>query len=170
MKKPTYNWSQIRDEYITANPEVSQHTLCEKYGCSPRAIAGRCSREQWTAKRAEHMQSVSRELRERAVDLEASYRAEMLRTAQEMTRAGMLSLSRHLARLEADADVALEVEQTRLLLKDASEIVRKALGIPESVDVREYERLTNDERAVRVAALLDRARARRDGPPADGEG
>lgn len=168
MPRPTYNWTAIRDEYVTATDEVSLRDLARKHGCHQSTIRGRSAREDWPGKRRQHRDRVSTEVQSTAIELEASHRAEMIRIAQRMQLAGMTSLDRHLALLEADPDWTLDVDQTRLLLKDATEIVRRALGIPETVDVREYERLSDDERRRRIAALLDRAGARRAGPAADG--
>lgn len=170
MKAKRYDWVKIRDEYIVGDDSVTLEALSRKHGCHMSRLKARCSAETWVERRVQHRDRVSTKVLARAADFEASHRAEMIRQAQEMQKLGMLSLERHLANIQHDPEAAIEVEQTRLLLKDGAEMIRRALGIPESVDVREYERLTNDERAVRIAALLDRVRARRDGSVVDGEG
>jgi hypothetical protein len=97
---------------------------------------------------------------------QAKRRANMLKVADAMKRVAATSLGRLARAMEQDPGLRLTTNETRQMFKDATEIERSALGIPES------EAMSNGELDTKIGALiaeLDRAREGGD-PGADDEG
>jgi len=138
-----YDWDSIGNEYICGPDEVTQAFLCEKYGCATVTIANRASKEDWTGRRIEYRNKVNMKIQKKAITQEAELRSRHIKVAKLMMRKAY----RKLLKVLPDD---FEMNELRLWMKDASDIERKAAGIP---DVIRYEDMTDEE-------LLDEIRAK----------
>jgi len=152
MAKRKHDWIAIAQEYVTGGPEVTLEGLAEKYGTSRGGLMTRAADEKWTDQRREYREGIRREAEKIARSTEAKRRAKMLTVADAMKGLGTAALKRTIEDFERDKGKRIDLDDLRLLIKDGTEIERRALGMPDHVlmDGREL-----DDRLLSLLEELD---------------
>lgn len=139
MPGSKFAWTQIRQLYVAGEDSVTLESLAEDFGCHYSTIRKQAAKDKWTEARQRWRAEVEAETKAKLVTLEASRRLDMLDIAEKMRGIGFESLRRIGLNMSRDPNFRLEPQETRLLLKDATEIMRRALGIPDVVAMTDEE-------------------------------
>lgn len=123
-----YDWGAIRDEWVAGSDEITHRTLGDKYGVAVATIGRRASSENWTDQRSSYRHQVVIKTRDRASTKEAEVRVRHIGIAKLL----MIPAIEKLKTLEP-GDLS-NIELLRFL-NSATEIERKAAGIPEAHEI-----------------------------------
>jgi len=128
MTQHNYDWPKIRDEYVTGDDTVTLETLAASHGPVFETVARRSSKEGWVEQRRLFRDESSRKTRERLLAREVNIRVRHQQTAQQMQKAAL----RRMATMHPEE---LTPSEVRMFLRDAIDIERKALGLPDAVRI-----------------------------------
>lgn len=128
MATKRYDWPKIRDEYVTGDDTVTLEILAARHGPVYETVARRSSKEGWVAQRQMYRDESSRKTRERLLAREVNTRVRHQQTAQQMQKAA-------LRRMATMIPEELSPSEVRMYLRDAIDIERKALGLPDAVRI-----------------------------------
>jgi|GEM_PF-4320226 len=128
MPAPRVDWSAIELEYVTGPQSVTIRAIAEQYGLDPSSVMRRSTRCKWVAKREEFRRQVAIRAQEKLVERQADLRARHVSIAKMMQ-------AKALNKLTALDPNTLDNSEVRHYLRDAAEIERRAVGVPEEVRV-----------------------------------
>ncbi len=138
------DWERVREEYVAGADDQTLEVLAHKYGTSWNTARKRAAHEKWTEQRAQYRHMVATRTREKASTKEAEIRARQIERARLMSDLAhaRFALTFKRARENPAALMAeMDVDQARLLAKDAADIERRAAGIPDESRVEHNGRL-----------------------------
>lgn len=139
MPKRKIDWKALEDEYVTGPVSLSLDGLAEKHGLAAGNLRSKAAALKWTEKRERFRDEVQAEAAKLSKKTEVKRRARMLTIADSMKALGSSALARLIKDFEADGKKRLSIEDLRLLIKDATEIERKALGMADAVIMTDRE-------------------------------
>jgi hypothetical protein len=139
MPRAKYDWPTIRQEFVAGGDEVTLGDLAEKYGCHYQTIRNRSYKEKWLEQKRRFQSKVRTQTENLAATHQAKRRASMLTVADSMKRVAGISIKRLLKELENDTGKRLSVNELRQMFKDATDIERVALGIPDGQAMTDEE-------------------------------
>lgn len=157
MARAKYNWTEIEQRFVTSREGTTLEDVAKEYGCSYRTIRDRASKGDWYQRRRQFADKVRNEAEDRAVSHQAKRRANMLKVADGMKSAAAMSLKRLLEEMENDPTKRLSVNELRQMFKDATDIERAALGMPDREAMNDGE---IDAKIADLVARFDAARNR----------
>jgi predicted transcriptional regulator len=146
-------WSAIREKYITSET-VTLDDLAKEFGVDRSGVAARSSKEKWTDKRRSYFDRVSTAAENLAANAEAKRRARMLTIADSMKALASEGLKRTIEDVRKDPKLRLDLSEIRLMLKDGTEIERRALGMADVLVMTDDE--LNSEILSIAARLAER--------------
>jgi hypothetical protein len=100
-------------------------------GCAYRTIRNRAAAGDWVEKRRQFQSKVRTEVESRVLVHHARRRVNMLKIADAMKGVATMSLTRLAYEMTQKLDMRLTTNETRQMFKDATDIERAALGIPD---------------------------------------
>jgi hypothetical protein len=162
--RPKYNWSEIRQRFVSGGDATTLDDLAKEYGCHYQTIRNRSYKEEWSEQKRQFQAKVRTQAENLAVTHQAKRRANMLTVADSMKAVAGLSIQRLHDELKGDNKRRLTVNEIRQMFKDATDIERVALGIPDG------QAMTDDELDSTIADLvaeLDGARTPNGSPGSD---
>jgi hypothetical protein len=131
MSRPKYNWDEIRQRFINGGDAMTLEDLSKEYGCHYQTIRNRSYKGNWSEQKRQFQSKVRTKAENLAASHQAKRRANMLTVADSMKQVAGISVQRLLAELQASATSRLTVNEIRQMFKDATDIERIALGIPD---------------------------------------
>ncbi len=147
-----HDWKALEDEYVRGHVSLSLDKLAEKHGINQGYFRKKAAELKWTEKRERYRSQIQAEAGEISVKTEAKRRARMLTIADSMKALGASALGRLIRDFESDTKKRLTIEDLRLLIKDATEIERRALGMADHVIMTDGEL---ENRILEIVSELD---------------
>lgn len=133
MAKRKYNWSALRDLYVMGDDEVTLEWMAsQKDSPAVGTLKDKSSKGDWPEQRRQYRDQVTTKARGRASTSEAELRVRHIKIAKALQ-------AKALKRLQVLDINELSPSELRLYLKDATEIERKAAGIPDLTVMNEHE-------------------------------
>lgn len=157
-----YDWELIRQDYVTS--DITAEKLSAKYGAAATTIGKRAAKERWTEARENYRRKVAKKTEDNSAAIQAKRRSKMLRIADSMTALGLVGLQRMANDIREDPTKRLDLVDVRLLLKDANEMERRALGMADIIAMSDEEVLNALDAEIKRAVTL----AEREATDADG--
>lgn len=145
-----------REDYVTSDPPLTLEAISEKHGISIQSVRQHSAKEKWVSQRELHMEKVRTLTRKKAAEQIAGIRVRQMAFGRMMQGKGA-------EKLHATDASAIDVEQARHLIRDGSEIERKAAGMEEKGGVlaklmftpEDLEKMSDEE----IDALYARVRS-----------
>ena len=119
-------WEQVREEYVAGPDELTLAVLAAHYGVAVETVCRHAAAEKWAAQRVQHRHTVAIRGREKATTSEAEIRVRHIGIAKLMQ-------AKAIARLRTLDPEKMDLSEVRHYLRDATEIERRAAGIPDEV-------------------------------------
>jgi hypothetical protein len=147
-------------EFVSAEKRPTAKVLSKKFGGATGTIRSKMSTDKWTQQREQFQKDLAKKttdklknrLAEETAALEAEIKVGHLEMAADMRRLSTVSLKLHIKTL-LEAKKPVPLDEARRLAQTATEIERKALGIPEVLSLTESE--LEEEIRAELAALAE---------------
>lgn len=133
MPRKKYDWDKIRTEYISGDDHTTLEALCSMHGCSIDTIKRRSSKENWVDQRTQYRHRVATKTQQKAAAKEAEIRVRHMQIARAMQEKALRKL------VTVDPS-GLSMSELRHWIRDATEIERKAAGIPDEFNIKDMGR------------------------------
>jgi len=75
MAKQKYNWSAIRQEYVTSPENLAKSDLAAKYGMAPETLIRKATKEKWDFERGRFIIHLQEQTAEKKSDAVSSFAA-----------------------------------------------------------------------------------------------
>jgi hypothetical protein len=153
-------WDDMLREFVSAEKRPTAKVLSKKFGGATGTIRSKMSTDKWTQQREQFQKDLAKKttdklknrLAEETAALEAEIKVGHLEMAADMRRLSTVSLKLHIKTL-LEAKKPVPLDEARRLAQTATEIERKALGIPEVLSLTESE--LEEEIRAELAALAE---------------
>jgi hypothetical protein len=142
-------WNEVKEKYITSET-ITFEEVAKEFGIAPSTIMNRAAKEKWTTSRERYHEIVSRKAQDLAGSSEARRRAKMLTIADSMKGLAAEGLSRAIQDFSKNKDSRMDLAEIRLMIKDGTEIERRALGMADVLV------MTDDELDAKILSLAAR--------------
>ena len=152
MAAKKHDWIAVKAEFVTGPVTLTLDQVAENNGISASTLRARAAREKWTQERKRYGLKLTAEAEKIATKTQARRLARQLTIADSMKALGAEALRRTIGDFERDTGRRLDLDELRLLIKDATEIERRALGMPDAVMMTGREL---DDRLLGLLAELD---------------
>jgi hypothetical protein len=144
-------WTAIREKYVTSET-ISLEDLAKEFDVNPTGVKTRAAKEKWVDQRRRYFDRVSTAATDLAARTEVKRRARMLTIADSMKALGSEALARTIADLQKNKKMRLDLSEIRLMIKDGTEIERRALGMADVLVMTDEEL---NSQILALAARLD---------------
>ena len=148
MAAKKHDWKALEDEYVRGGVSLSLDGLADKHGINQGYFRRKAAELKWTKKKEQYRDEISAEAEKITKKTEAKRRARMLTIADSMKALGAEALRRTIQDFDSDTKKRLDLDDLRLLIKTATDIEGKVLGMPDAV------LMTGEELANRILGLL----------------
>jgi hypothetical protein len=152
MAAKKHDWIKIRTEFVTGPITLTLDKVAKNNGVTPCVLRLRAAKEKWTQERKRYHTKLATEAEKIATKTQAKRLARQLTIADSMKALGAEALRRTIKDFDGDAARRLNLDELRLLIKDATEIERRALGMPDAVMMTGKEL---DDRLLGILSELD---------------
>lgn len=129
MKRPRYDWEQIRDEYVAGSDEVTLESVAKKHDVSFMTTRLRSMREKWAEQRKQFRNMAQTKTLEKASTTEAEIRVRQMGISKYLS-------TRAINRFQSIPEEEITPQIALRMAVDGMKSERDAAGIADPTEIK----------------------------------